>query len=696
MPKFINEILLITSIIASVGLIYIIYSRDTKHTSAKIYIMTLILIIGYIISHGIHFLYLKDNNVTILDQSCHSFLLLILLSLTLFSLYFPAETKINNWIKAIILLPSLVMLFGLWDNWFLLSSHSHGGKFEAHYTKYYPVFIAWYGFLLLFNIIVLIIKYRNIQDEKGKSQILLFIASLIFTDILAATFGMVLPWLLGFYYLVEISPASFIAGVFLFTTIGISKYNLFPVVTEKLHSFSIIKKVIFSAIVVVPIIIILFQIPLGRVVLSVNNTDLWSKYFILSLISGILVSVTMTFVIVKIIADPINNLRMKAEQIRRGKFGETVNYYSNDEIGALAETFNAMSIQLKKDADELKKQQTHISMLLKAIEHSNAGICILNGDYRIIEANQKFYKFHSGKTKFHQGELLLNLYKRIMAPKDITEIKEALELSKNMEKEIRITSGDGSHKTMLISITNFFLFDATPAFIIVEVDITDIKHLERQLFESEKLAELGKMAAVLAHEIKTPLTSIKMNVDILSSMESLSPDDKNSFRIINREVNRLDKLAKEVLQYSRQTDLHLSNFNIRILIDEIILNIRTQHPEIEFLNLLDDRNITADKEKLHQVFNNLILNAIEAIDDNGKIVVYGREDEKVFKVFIEDNGKGIADNEKEIIFNPFVTFKTSGTGLGLAIAKKIMEQHNFNLNLEHSEKGKTVFCLTFQ
>ncbi len=696
MPVYINEILLVASIFASVGIMYIIYARDNLNTSSRLYMMTMALIIGYLVSHGVHFLFLKASDVTILDQSCHSFLLLILLSLTFFSLYFPDKKRVNQTLQLFVLVPSLIMLFGLWSNWFLLESHSHDGIFEAHYTDYYYLFLVWYGILILINVIVLFNKYKYQKDSEKKKQIALFVFGLIFTNLIAASFGMVLPWVLGFYYLVEISPASFIAGVILFTTVGVGKYNLFPVVTKKLHSFSITKKVIFSALIVVPIIIILFQIPLGRLVLDVDSVELWEKYFILSLISGILVSITITFVIIKIIADPLNKIRDRAEEIKKGNFGILVKYNSHDEIGELAETFNSMSLKLKEDRVELKKQQMHISLLLKAIENSNAGICILNGDYTIIEANQKFVKFHSLSASVKKGGQLLPHYRDIMKENDFTRVRESLMDASNFESEIEVVYSENKLKTLLISITNFVLEENSPAFIIVEVDVTEIKQLERQLFETEKLAELGKMAAVLAHEIKTPLTSIKMNADILSGVLRLDEDERQSFGIIDREVKRLNNLAKEVLLYSKQSELKLENVKLKDIVSETISNVATNGKQIDFETKLNDEIIYADKEKIYQVIMNLIINSVDAIESKGKIKIYTEREGNSVGLFIEDSGRGIPEENQKLIFAPFITFKASGTGLGLAIARKIMEQHNFELTFLGSEPGKTIFCLKFK
>jgi signal transduction histidine kinase len=201
------------------------------------------------------------------------------------------------------------------------------------------------------------------------------------------------------------------------------------------------------------------------------------------------------------------------------------------------------------------------------------------------------------------------------------------------------------------------------------------------------------MAAVLAHEIKTPLTSIKMNADIIAEDLQLNAEEKENLAIIQTEINRLNNLVKDVLQFSRQMELDYSVFNLFDLIDNIqsqFLN-KLKTKSISFINNVDKIDLYADKYKLMQVFLNLIDNSIEAVNNNGKIELTSVIDEALnnIKIFVTDSGSGISVGTK--IFEPFFTTKSSGTGLGLSVAQKIIEQHKGTIRVVPSEQGKTIF-----
>jgi len=149
MASHISEIIfLISTLLAAIGLSFIIYSRDKQNRSSKLFLLTLLLVIGYIFSHGFHFLVMESGDVTILDRSCHSFLLLIAATLTFFAWNYPYEKKLNKIVLSIILIPTLIILVLLWTGFFVMKSHAHEVHFEPHFTSFYPVFLAWYIILV--------------------------------------------------------------------------------------------------------------------------------------------------------------------------------------------------------------------------------------------------------------------------------------------------------------------------------------------------------------------------------------------------------------------------------------------------------------------------------------------------------------------------------------------------------------------
>jgi signal transduction histidine kinase len=220
---------------------------------------------------------------------------------------------------------------------------------------------------------------------------------------------------------------------------------------------------------------------------------------------------------------------------------------------------------------------------------------------------------------------------------------------------------------------------------------------EEDLRNSEKLAAIGKMTAFLSHEIKTPLVSINMNIDMLSKSLDLPESKKKSFSIIQKEVKRLDKLLRNVLQYSRQVELINSNVNLANLINNIrdFLEPILAERKIEFKTDLNDCIIMGDYQKLQSAFLHLIENAIESINENGKIIITITLDEQTEKasITIMDDGPGF--DESINIFEPFFTTKSSGTGVGLPISQKIIEQHHGKLKLLSSKPGSTIFEITF-
>jgi PAS domain S-box-containing protein len=228
-------------------------------------------------------------------------------------------------------------------------------------------------------------------------------------------------------------------------------------------------------------------------------------------------------------------------------------------------------------------------------------------------------------------------------------------------------------------------------------DVTTSKSSEDFHLKFEKLAAIGKMAAYISHEMKTPLNSIKMNIDMLSNSSDDDPIRKKSFQLLQKEVKRLSRLMNEVLQYSSANKKNIVEVSIYKTIEEIkfLLNPLLEKKSIVIENHIEDTKILAAKDKLETVFYHLIENSIEAIEENGKIILSSDIDKKnkEFIILIKDSGCGIANPDK--VYEPFFTTKKKGTGLGLSIIKNVLEANNAKINLISSSPGNTTFELRF-
>lgn len=684
---------LLATFLGAVGILIIVYSRSVVLIANKLFILILILILAYLVSHGVHFLFMYHKDVTILDVSCHSFLLLIIVTLTFFTWNFPFRNKMSVAVTIFILAPTLLLLIMLWNGILITESHSHLGRFEAHFNSAYPIYLFWYLFLIGLNIFHILQKRRSETNPQIKSQLLLFLLGLIITNLTSFTFGLFLPWVLGFYVLVEMSPLAFLTGVILFTAVAIGKYNMFPAALDRVNQFSINRKMFLSALILVPIIILIIQIPLGRLIFNIETNLELTRFFLISLFVGIIVSLSITFIIVQVISNPLNKLKAKVIDIEKGNYGTQINYSSNDEIGALSAAFNKMSKTLKKNAVELQGKENRISLLLNAFEKAVAAIAIVDKEFTVIESNKRFCEF----VLRERGEVSGKSIRELQFSNDekfFVNVVSTLNSGENFSGEYEHKISSDGKKYLLISATPVSLPNKEfSGYLFVELDITHRKYLEQQLAHSEKLAALGKMSAVLAHEIKTPLTSIKLNTDMLSESLKLNEEDKLAFNIISKEIIRMNNLVKEVLQFSRQIELNYSLVDIKELVESIFLGCKNKLDKkgITFKNAVAQEQVEIDAEKIKQVLLNLIDNSIESIDSAGTIEIYSKpkRENNTLSIFVRDTGSGIPEGQK--IFEPFYTTKASGTGLGLSISQKIIEQHKGDLTLVSSKRGETIF-----
>ncbi len=226
----------------------------------------------------------------------------------------------------------------------------------------------------------------------------------------------------------------------------------------------------------------------------------------------------------------------------------------------------------------------------------------------------------------------------------------------------------------------------------LETSLNELKSMEQDLVRAEKLSAIGQLTAGLAHEIRNPLGSIKGSAEILAG--DYSPRDKKykMSQILIKEVDRLNKVLTNFLAFARPTPLELVASDILQEIEYVIKFLESQaqttgvkisRPQVCELPLL-----YVDREKMRQVFLNLMLNAIQAMPGGGEISIgVGKSGQKGVIISISDTGTGISKEDLPNLFNPFFTTKKDGSGLGLAISYKIIQEHGGGIRVE-SEKGR--------
>ncbi|MBN2417748.1 MAG: GHKL domain-containing protein [Deltaproteobacteria bacterium] len=232
---------------------------------------------------------------------------------------------------------------------------------------------------------------------------------------------------------------------------------------------------------------------------------------------------------------------------------------------------------------------------------------------------------------------------------------------------------------------------------IIESRAIEQRKLVEQLNLAERLAALGEMVAGVSHEIKNPLGIIQSTSELLNNMPNADETQKRLSGVITEESIRLNRIVTEFLDFARPHELNILEFDLKEIINK---NIEFLMPEIHKKGVvvdsgLDGRSfmIEADKDLLHRVFMNLIINAIQATPEYGRIFIDIEEKKGAYRIIIKDTGSGISDQNISKIFNPFFTTKERGSGLGLPIVRKIIEGHGGTIDIESAEGAGTRVIL---
>lgn len=223
-------------------------------------------------------------------------------------------------------------------------------------------------------------------------------------------------------------------------------------------------------------------------------------------------------------------------------------------------------------------------------------------------------------------------------------------------------------------------------------------HLESQLEESRRLASLGAFAAAIAHDIRTPLTSVQMNVQILKGKASLPPSDMEHFDIALDELKRLNAHITEILDFAKPVQVQKSAVDLRDVADEaaraMTLILLKKGLKLERDDASELPPVLADTQRLRQVLMNLLDNAAQASHEGGTITLRTRITEgRRVALEVSDRGRGIDLEDVHKIFEPFFTTRPDGTGLGLAIAQKLIRAHDGEIQARSSPGEGATFTI---
>ncbi len=375
-------------------------------------------------------------------------------------------------------------------------------------------------------------------------------------------------------------------------------------------------------------------------------------------------------------------------------------HFSEEEIGLISHIGNqlGMAIENARLHQEIKASERKYKTLLDDI---NDGYFVSQNG-KVVFANNTFLTMNGYRSEEALGRDLKAFISEESATKvKITIADRLADKAVPEQLEFLRKHKDGSELPTELKI-DLSEFDGKPAIVGIFRDISERKRLEQKILENERLASLGQMTSSIAHEIRNPLSAIKMNIQMLSKTLKAQGPEKEHLEIAETEIKRLDRFLQDMLHFARPVKMRIELHSVWDVVDECLalLSDRMNHGNITVTRnkVADFKKIPLDFGKMEEVFLNILINSIDAMPRGGEIDISACEhqdsEESVIVVEFRDNGLGILSHQLPKIFDPFFSTKTEGVGLGLSNVKKIIEAHQGAIEVESRIRCGTAFKIT--
>jgi len=395
---------------------------------------------------------------------------------------------------------------------------------------------------------------------------------------------------------------------------------------------------------------------------------------------------------------PIAELIHASQEVGRGNLNyqiknKTLLQNKISELKKLGNAFNKMVLDIKNNRSELIEANDQLDQRRQfseaVLSGVYSGVIGLDKSFKINLPNKTAEKLLEINISKHYNKKFEKLFPEFQILIDEIKYKN----NNFVEKKIEFLKND--KKYILISrIVKQINENQIIGYVLTFEDITD-------LIQAQKLVAWSDVARKIAHEIKNPLTPIRLGAERIANSSLIQSDNKllNTSEMILKNVDDIRHLIDEFSSFSRLPSPILENINYNKFIDDTFNFFKTSYPDIKFektsfSNIDKKVKIYADEKQLRQVIGNVIKNSSENFQENNilsKTITFSSIiNQNNIVLSIEDNGVGIKEANKIKILEPYFTTKKNGTGLGLAISKKIIEDHEGEIDIESSEKGTIV------
>jgi len=396
---------------------------------------------------------------------------------------------------------------------------------------------------------------------------------------------------------------------------------------------------------------------------------------------------------------PVQDLIAGTRAVGKGDFGTRLPLPSRDEMGFLVHSFNDMTKRLRRAREEathsqqaVERERERLAIILARL---STGVVAVDHELTLRMANHAAGSILGAELAAATGRALPELAAgNERLGQFVAAIAVRFAGGREEWREQLDLDSEAGRRTLMCACTPLPGEDSDMGYVIVFDDITT-------LLEAQRDAAWGEVARRLAHEIKNPLTPIQLSAErlrrrLLTTMKEPDAEilDRATHTIV-QQVEAMQQMVNAFSEYARAPEMRITQFSLNQLVTDVADLYRSQDPRALIQLALDEKleSIEADRSRVRQILNNLVTNALEALDGVGKPTLEittrleSGGDAAYAVVTVCDNGPGFQRELLGRVFDPYVTSKPKGTGLGLAIVKKIVEEHGGRIDADNRSEG---------
>jgi len=400
----------------------------------------------------------------------------------------------------------------------------------------------------------------------------------------------------------------------------------------------------------------------------------------------VLCSTLLAFVASSIILAPVSRISAQLDRISAGHFDSEPVVARSDELGAVSNKILGIGKQLRDVREIFSTLRENLDQVMTGLED---GLLLFNAEGRAVLVSPAAEKFIGARPEEVRG---------LVAPEIFPEghpLRAALnfegdQLGPTEGKDVTLEGHSGPQRVG-VSVQVIRERGTRMGTLVTLRDVESLERIGSQLQVSERLAALGRVTAGVAHEVKNPLNSMRLWLEILKANMPTDPEPQQAVKMLDSEIDRLDRAVKTFLNFTRPVELNLEETDLRGLLEEVLDAAR---PSIAKGGLTLQGELPAefppalvDRQLIHQGLSNLVLNACYFTGPGGRISVGLRRIGDYAAIEVSDTGQGISPEDQKKIFQLFFTTRPGGSGIGLANTFRFVQLHNGQIEFE-SELGR--------